>query len=305
MCQRGPGGDPAGPCAPLADKNLEPLAPVGLSWEWPRSCDPDQPATAPDTAEDGEVHINIISYNGFAFECLRIAGNSWHDKWVNLAGTSLEALRDRPLNASDTQYPAICTDSDAQHLMRYLTKCALPSGDSVSLFCGGDPVELSGELGVAPGWKTTPLAHGQASRDPMAVSACIMAHANPGGYTVPVHLDSPAITTNPSASSSVASLFRLAEGRFAGNLFPTSDEPLALYACREPGYPADRPPVTAPGRACTLDSEHCGFTVTTCDALTCDADGTCDFGTQPQQPSPPSSKRRPLISTSVLPEVLP
>jgi hypothetical protein len=300
-------GGAAGSCLPLDDRNLAPLAPVGLSWEWPRSCDPDvPPGTTPDEAKDGGgFHINIISFNGFDFGCLRIAGNTWHDKWVNLAETRLEQLYDRPLNQDDATYPPICTDADARHLMSYLVKCALPQGDSVALHCGGDQVTFAGQLGVASRWKTETLEHGKAGRDPMAVSACIMAHANPGGYTVPIRLDSPAIATNPTASSSIAPLFSLAEGRFAGNLFPGA-EPLALYACREPGYPATQPPVTAPGRACTLDSETCGFTVTTCDTVSCQPDGTCDFGVQPQQGSAPSSSARsPVISTFVLPETLP
>jgi hypothetical protein len=214
-------------------------------------------------------------------------------------------LYDRPLTQDDATYPPICSDADARHLMRYLVKCALPLGDSVALHCGGDPVTFAGELGVASRWKTETLEHGKAGRDPMAVSACIMAHANPGGYTVPIRLDSPAIATNPTASSSLAPLFSLAEGRFAGNLFPGA-EPLAFYACREPGYPADQPPITAPGRACTLDSETCGFTVTTCDTVSCQSSGTCDFGVQPQQGSAqPASTRSPVISTFVLPATLP
>lgn len=307
-----PDGGAAGTCLPLDDRNLAPLAPVGLSWEWPRSCDPDAPAGQPpdaprDGAEDGGgFHINIISYNGFDFGCLRIAGNTWRDKWVELSKTSLENLRDRPLNQSDGAFPPICSDAGARHLMSYLVKCSLPVGDSIELHCGGNPVTLAGELGVAPGWKTARLEHGKVERDPMAVSACIMAHANPGGYTVPIRLDSPAIATNPSAQSSIATLFSLAEGRFAGNLFPTDQEPLALYACREPSYPANQPPVTAPGRACTLDGETCGFTVTTCDTVTCQPGGACDFGVQPQQAGPlPSSTRRPVISTFVLPATLP
>lgn len=308
-----PDGGAAGTCVPLDDKNLAPLAPVGLSWEWPRSCDLDAPPAttpgqAPDAPEDGPeddggFHINIISFNGFDFRCLRIAGNTWHDKWVNLAETTLEQLHDRPLNQGDATYPPICTDADARHLMSYLVKCALPQGDSVALHCSGDPVTFAGELGVASRWKTETLEHGKAGRDPMAVSACIMAHANPGGYTVPIRLDSPAIATNPTATSSLAPLFSLAEGRFAGNLFPGT-EPLALHACREPGYPAAQPPVTAPGRACTLDSETCGFTVTTCDTVSCQPDGTCDFGAQPQQGTA-SSVRKPVISTFVLPATLP
>lgn len=355
-CRRGGGsgnGDPVDPtnpcesCLPIADKNLAPLAPVGLSWEWPRSCDPaagdpaagdpnapadpaksldertaatraelEAAADSPEGGEGGEpadagvgdaggdFHIDIISYNGFDFRCLDIAGNSWHDKWVNLAQTSLDNLRDRPLDGGDGTFPAICTDSSAQHLMRYLVKCALPQGETLELFCGGDRVELDGELGMAPDWRNQVLDHGVDGRDPMAVSACIMAHANPGGYTVPLRLESSEIRTNPSANSSVGALFSLAEGRFAGNLFPTADEPLALYACRDPGYPQTQPPVTAPGRACTIDPDTCGFALTTCDALACQGE-SCDFGVQPQGAAPGTSKRAPLVDTFVLPPTLP
>jgi len=100
---------------------------------------------------------------------------------------------------------------------KYLLRCALPAGDSIRIkdYTGG-LVSLSGEMGLAPTWKT-----GQCdSTCQEKISACLMAFTNGDGAHVDIEMAAP-FTIGASHT------YPYQEAVFYGNIF--SATPKAYY----------------------------------------------------------------------------
>jgi len=108
--------------------------------------------------------------------------------------------------------------SDARIMTaKYLMRCALPSGDSIRIkdYTGG-LVTLSGELGLAPSWKTGSCD----SVCQQKISACLMAYTNGDGNHVGIEMAAP-FTLGSSHT------YPYQEAVFYGNLF--QNNPKAYY----------------------------------------------------------------------------
>jgi hypothetical protein len=103
---------------------------------------------------------------------------------------------------------------------KYLVRCALPAGDSLRVKdYTGASVSLSGELGLAPSWKTGSCDQTCQER----ISACLMALTNGSGDHVNVELSALNMPIGGGHSSS----FKYQEAAFYGNLF--TSPPQANY----------------------------------------------------------------------------
>ncbi|MCG8425406.1 MAG: hypothetical protein MJE77_46595 [Proteobacteria bacterium] len=142
-----------------------------------------------------------------------------------------------------------------RRVLSYAMKCALDRNDVVVVESDYAQYKFSGGLGVAPEWKTHgALEPGQQH----AVSACVLAHVNVFGVTVPISLrDYRTLDTSADEKAGYESH----EATFFGNLFSASP---AMYVCS-----GDSDMSTGDGelRQCSVLSDassvqtRCGFTL--------------------------------------------
>lgn len=135
--------------------------------------------------------------------------------------------------------------------LTYVVRCALPQGTVVE---APDGQTFEGHVGLAHAWLDAPLDaladDGRASR---WVSACMLAHANLGGVSVPIGVggDHPALRGEGDAGDGA---FALEEGAFWGELFDGEAE---AHSCRSPDS-IGRSNADLASRWCAR-SEACGF----------------------------------------------
>src|SRR5690606_28611369 len=75
---------------------------------------------------------------------------------------------------------------EGRDLLSYVARCALPEGDALVAEHGGVTYEFPGLLDLAPAWEDRALTAGEARQ----VSACLIAHVNAYGVSVPISLRS-------------------------------------------------------------------------------------------------------------------
>lgn len=209
-------------------------------------------------ADAGPQTINPdsgISHNGFTPQCIVIGGVSWSEAWRDLARHWLSKL---PI----AEFPNIC-EPGGPKLVGYLARCALADTQAISFQCGADRYEFHGQHGVATAWFDHPLDLPGRER----VTACLMAHANQQGVTVPIWMEADFMQRGAWNTTGL-----IREGAFAGNLFVDDGEEIELLAFHAKGYTSA--PSTSPGRVCTLDNTQCGFDV---DGTTCTRATTADY----------------------------
>lgn len=153
-------------------------------------------------------------------------------------------------------------ESRAQSL-RYLVRCALGEGDTVTL-PGGET--LPGAFGLARGWALRPL-----DRDGQElVSACLIALTNARGVHVRVGLTGPDLRGEP-----LAPRFSFMEASFYGNVFV---DPPIIRACTGTRDAAGRQVIGRIDRVCGEPDNPCGVANDgPCEATGCshwDARGT-------------------------------
>jgi hypothetical protein len=135
------------------------------------------------------------------------------------------------------------TTPQGKELLRYLAKCALPAG--VTLVNGADA--YPGLLGLAPGWESSPLT----VADQQKISACLGAHTNKFGRSVPI-----SVRWDSSYSADEAT-YNYADAAFFGNYFADG----RIYACALPMVPSvDSPDKN--DRVCDNSNADCGFVIT-------------------------------------------
>ncbi len=218
--------------------------------------------------ENGIVENGIVE-NGIVENGLTATGTLTN----GLApGAGSNGLAVNGLTAAGTSAPEFAAwfETDTAYsdmVMRYVAKCALPEGTSLSYTAlGGTVYSWPGALGVAPAWSGG-AAIGDAEQQ--LVSACLAAHVNGEGQHVTIsvrgYLESGA-TIAVTADEDAGWTFR--EACFFGNLFthsgvydglmPDSLDPLVSTprgCAAEFGVPGSCPPMVQAGICadlCTL-----------------------------------------------------
>jgi hypothetical protein len=154
------------------------------------------------------------------------------------------------LSVANIEANDLLTTLGGSTFLRYAVGCALPAGQSVVVNHLGAQLTLEGKVGLAPEWTTGALS----TSSKRWLSACILAHVNMFGESVPILLtgDHPALRGSAGAG---AGAFTLREGAFYGNLFGLLPQ---MYACTGEG--------SVPSRVCAqgllgLPLSLCAFTV--------------------------------------------
>jgi hypothetical protein len=136
------------------------------------------------------MSLNRMSLNGLSAATLSPDGQS-------LTGTSL-----------------ISTE-EGRELLRYVVRCALPPGETLTASYSGVVYQFQGAIGLAPDWLSSPLSlSGQ-----RWMTACLLAHANGYGMEVPISMRGfhPAL----QVTEEEVNTFTVEEATYYGNLFIT------------------------------------------------------------------------------------
>jgi len=125
----------------------------------------------------------------------------------------------------------LMTSWSGRNTVRYLVRCALPAGHSlVKQDAYGNAYTYYGEIGLAPGWENGACD----AACEQYVSACLMAHVNTAGISIPIWLDA----ANPAIGWGQNASYPNQEGTFFGNIMrtnPTSGVVDAYY-CDGSGF---------------------------------------------------------------------
>lgn len=148
---------------------------------------------------------NGLTNNGLAFNGLAFNGLAFN-------GLAFNGLSSGNFSSWFQQHP-----EESDLFMKYLIRCAVPTGQTRTYSNGSSTYTWPGQLGLAPGWSSglpATLAEQQ------IVSACLAALVNKYGRTVTVSLlgHNAQGQRIPTTASELAS-FPLREGCFFGNLF--------------------------------------------------------------------------------------
>lgn len=208
------------------------------------------------------------------------------DTYAALAGV----LTQGSLTVSALESNQLITSTLGRVFLDYLAKCALPSGESLTVSHLGLSYTFAGHVGLAPHW----LTGGLTTSDLRWVSACLLAHVNFSTSSVSILLqgDHPALS-GPVGTAGAA--YTLREGAFYGNVFSLVPK---KYACEGDGSTSSR--VCAEGGL--LGLSLCGFSVPgdcqgsfndACEGLTGTYYDTCHSG-----------MILPLTSTTAYPETI-
>jgi hypothetical protein len=192
------------------------------------------------TQEQSMEALNSLSVNGLSVNGLSVNG-------LSVNGLSVNGLTDSNF--------ASWFEADAQandEVMRYLVRCAVPQGQVriyISPISGVVRV-WQGALGVAPRW-----ASGKPATvvEQQVVSACLAAHVNTYGYSVPISItglkgDGTPLDFAPGEKR----MFGIKEACFFGNLF--TDE--GIFVANDQLGLADN--LSSP-RRCGLSHRYSGY----------------------------------------------
>ena len=162
---------------------------------------------------------NGLTVNGLTVNGLTVNGMTVNGMTVN--GLTVNGLTVNGLATADFLSWFEADAATANMVMRYIARCALPAGQSLTWDWNGTTYTWSGVLGLAPTWGT-----GQPIPAPeqQLVTACLAAHSNKFGLHVPLSVRGPMsdgvsfIPLDPGEDTT----FTQPEGCFFGNLFDGS-----------------------------------------------------------------------------------
>lgn len=195
----------------------------------------------------------LLTANGLSVNGLSVNGMSVNGLSVN--GLSVNGLSVNGLASADF-LAWFETDPDmASMVMRYIARCALPAGQSLSWEWNETVYTWPGALGLALGWGGgEPIS----PAEQQLVTACLAAHSNKFGLHVGLSVRGPLsdgqsfIALDPGEETA----FPRPEGCFFGNLFDgsgiysgaflaswTADETNPRGCAVEGGLPGDCPPI--------------------------------------------------------------
>jgi hypothetical protein len=157
--------------------------------------------------EGAQQSDNGLSFNGLSFNGLSFNGLSFN-------GLSFNGLSTSAFNNWFKADPSM-----ADQVMRYVVRCALPAGQTLTYTPPSSSTTYTwgGGLGLAPAW----ASGGSATlAEQQVVSACLAAHANRLGAAVPISvLGRDAAGTPIAFTSAELAEFSRPESCFFGNLF--------------------------------------------------------------------------------------
>jgi hypothetical protein len=168
----------------------------------------------PEPTQQGVVGDNKLGYNRLALNRLalnRLALN-------RLALNRLSAAR-----LSLTTSTTLAQTADGREVLKYVAQCALKEGDVLVAEYQGVVYEFPGLLGLAPHWESSPLTTGDQHR----LSACLIAHVNAFGVSVPISLRAAAVLPSTTEERLQYAVY---EGTFFGQVFDGGE--LKTYACQ-------------------------------------------------------------------------
>jgi hypothetical protein len=171
------------------------------------------------------LSLNGLSLNGLSANGLSangLSGNGLSGNGLSGNGLSLNGLSGNGLSGN-----GLMTTDGGRAVVKYIAKCALPSGHSLNY---QDQYNVwysyPGLLGVAPEWETGACGYDCQER----VSACMLAHVNNSGFHIAIWLDS-----ESSIGWGKSPDYPYEEGTFFGNLFPANNMWRGYY-CLGTGY---------------------------------------------------------------------
>ena len=205
--------------------------------------DPVDSETQGEGEEVGEVRQNALTNNA-------LTNNALTNNALSNAALAGGALSSGALSTT-----ALSNDGIGLQLLKYMIRCAIPSGvclnvptaatdPDVPAECSGGSCQFCGNLGLVPGWQNNALS----VTEERWVSACLLAHVNLNGVSVPISArDSEAGYLAP-AKAPETNNFSAPEAAFYGNVFrkgPNGD--YEKYVCNAGAS------TVPPGRMCGLD----------------------------------------------------
>ena len=132
------------------------------------------------------------------------------------------------LSAKPRVTSGVAATPEGRELLTYVVRCALPADQTLSLTVGGVDYEFTGLLGLLPQWIQQPLSE----RGEEILSACLLAHVNHFGVSVPLSIRNPRmLITGDDETDRYISY----EGTFYGNLFSGSG---TAYVCSGDAAPS-------------------------------------------------------------------
>jgi hypothetical protein len=120
----------------------------------------------------------------------------------------------------------LMTTSGGRDIVKYMVKCAFPTGHSLTKTVNGVPYTFQGAIGIAPEAES-------GTCDPACqekISACMLAHVNNAGVHIALWLDGP----DPGVGWGSSPDYPFQEGAFFGNLFkskPATKQGWEGYYC--------------------------------------------------------------------------
>lgn len=182
----------------------------------------------------------------------RLSANRLSLNRLSLNRLSLNRLSLNRLQLNTGASDGLETTPEGRELLTYIAKCALVSADILVAEHDGVTYEFPGLLGVAPEWEHEPLSLSLQRW----VSACLLAHVNAFGVSVPISLRA---HDKLSADADEIAEFPVYEATFFGNVFDGEQD---MYACT-----GDRPDIAAaqsPSRALRVCSDPSGDGTSEC-----------------------------------------
>jgi len=157
---------------------------------------------------------NALSYN-------RLSMNRLSMNRLSMNRLSMNRLSMNRLSMNSLESDGLEETEEGREALTYVAKCALNEGDVLVANVDGVEYQFPGLLGVAPEWEDGALS----PEGEQLVSACLLAHVNAFGVSVPVSIRSwPAI----AAMAQERRDFPIYEATFFGDVF--ADE-LKAFSC--------------------------------------------------------------------------
>lgn len=117
----------------------------------------------------------------------------------------------------------LLASEEGREILAYVVQCALEDGDVLTASVDGQTYEFPGLLGLVPDWEH----HGIDLDEQRLVSACLLAHVNAFGVSVPISVRAHHVVTSTPQERRDYPVY---EGTFFGQLF--DGETMWAYACQ-------------------------------------------------------------------------
>ncbi|HEX8113385.1 MAG TPA: hypothetical protein VF516_36900 [Kofleriaceae bacterium] len=174
---------------------------------------------------------------------------------IALEQIALDRISVGRLSVNTASAGGLLATADGRDVFSLVVSCAVPSDVTLVATVNGAQFEFPGEVGLAPQWLSTRLAHpGQ-----RWVSACMFARVNAHEVVIPISMRGPHPELATSAAERAA--WTLEEGAFFGNAFGPVARPLQAFACRGKDKAAGNTGELADRDCAAPDPANPGFTL--------------------------------------------